>query len=59
MENGKNYNNELAWGYDTPSLNVTNIYRRYVHIHYELNPYLYSAGINAYANDKSIMTPQW
>jgi len=37
--------------------NVTQLYRKYVQGHYELVPYLYSSGINAYSTQESLLTP--
>ncbi|KAG2392367.1 hypothetical protein C9374_012619 [Naegleria lovaniensis] len=56
MENGGDGPHE-PWNYDDATTNVTSIYRKYVHIHYELNPFFYSTGIAAYNNHQSIMNP--
>ncbi len=59
MENGGN-NEHRPWMFDQyykTGNETTDIYRTFVHAHHELIPYLMSAGAQAYAQNKSIMTP--
>jgi alpha-glucosidase (family GH31 glycosyl hydrolase) len=58
MENGGNHEHR-PWMFDQhfrSGNDTVNIYRKFVHAHHELIPYLSAAGAEAYATNKSIMT---
>lgn len=57
MENGGN-GEHRPWGFDEAhSTRTTDLYRRYVSVHYELVPYLLAAGSRALETGRSAMTP--
>lgn len=58
MENGGE-NSHLAWEYDAPnSTLLTDTYRKFVNLHYELVPYLVTSGTQAYESGYSQIIPQ-
>lgn len=46
--------NTTAWLYNST---ITKLYRKFTHAHYEIVPYLYTSGIDAYQNRDSLITP--
>ena len=54
MENGGN-GEHRPWMYDDETVQI---YRRFVKLHHELIPYLYSQGASAYAQGRPLMEPQ-
>jgi alpha-glucosidase (family GH31 glycosyl hydrolase) len=58
MENGGE-NSHLVWEYDQPnSTLLTDTYRKFVNLHYELVPYLVTIGAQAYEGGYSSISPQ-
>eukprot|EP01090_Pellita_catalonica_P001799 TRINITY_DN11532_c0_g1_i1.p1 TRINITY_DN11532_c0_g1~~TRINITY_DN11532_c0_g1_i1.p1 ORF type:complete len:598 (+),score=88.49 TRINITY_DN11532_c0_g1_i1:106-1899(+) len=55
MENGGD-NQHRPWKFDNTN-ETLDIYRKFVKIHMEMNPYLYSAGNTAYGEGVSVMKP--
>jgi len=55
MENGGG-GNHFPWLFDNPT-DTTTIYKNFVDIHYQLQPYFLSAGSTAYSTGVSVITP--